>query len=359
MLAACPATRGGGVPSFSHDADANRVEAAAATIADTDADADARDDPPDGARSENEPIDASDDAMDLHRITAPELLALVPFDAGAKYMSFIVGPTVGKMSQGNAAIARHMISKKQCLERLRGVTLQTEEQRAICGAENMVPIYKGGDPSKAKTCVDVFEFPNQPCELPFVWVSPSMAKRVCELEGKRLCAQEEWNLACRGDPDGGKDRVYAYGDELDLTICHTNQPHPMGPDGRNWSCWVKDAETAYRTCGTDTEPAGAFPRCRSRFGVYDQHGNVAEIMTRKQDDVVYTQLKGSAFFYVDVARKHNEPHPKGALHDTYPDHCNYDPRWHVEKLDEALHTNYHLGFRCCKSVTPQSADAGK
>jgi formylglycine-generating enzyme required for sulfatase activity len=183
-------------------------------------------------------------------------------------------------------------------------------------------------------------------------VSPSVAETVCKIEGKRLCAQEEWNLACRADPKGGKDQVYAYGNDLDLTICDTNKPHPMGPDGRNWVCWVKDAPTAWATCGTDTEPAGAFPRCRSRFGVFDQHGNVAEIMTRKQDDVVYTQLKGSAFFYVDVARKHNEPHPKGAVHDTYPDHCNYDPRWHVEKLDEALHTNYHLGFRCCKTIKP-------
>jgi formylglycine-generating enzyme required for sulfatase activity len=261
------------------------------------------------------------------------------------------------MSQGNPDIAQHAISKEKCLVGLRDVVLQTPEQREICGAENMVPIYKTGDVRLAKACIDIFEFPNRPCELPFVWVAPTAAEKVCELEGKRLCSQDEWNLACRGDPGGGKDRAYAYGDELDLTACNTNKPHRIGPDGHNWVCWVKDTKTAYETCGTDTEPSGAFPQCRSRFGVFDQHGNVAEIMSRKEDDVVYTQLKGSAFFYVDVSRKRTEPPgPKvtaGVAHDTYPDHCNYDPRWHVEKLDDAHHTNYHLGFRCCKSVTPK------
>jgi len=297
------------------------------------------------------PIDASADAMDLHRDTAAGLLDLVGIDAGTKYLSFIIAPVVNKTNQGNPQIARHAISKKQCLDGLRGITLQTDEQRGLCGgAENMVPIYKKGDVSTAKACIDIFEFPNKPCELPFVWISPAAAAKVCELDGKRLCSQDEWNLACRGDPAGGADRVYAYGSDLDLNVCNTNKPHPMGPDGRNWICWVKDSETAWKTCGTDTEPSGSFPRCRSRFGVFDMHGNLAEIMTRKADGTVYTQLKGSAFFHVDVARKHNEPHPKTALHDTYPDHCDYDPRWHVEKLDVAMHSNYHLGFRCCKNA---------
>ena len=100
-----------------------------------------------------------------------------------------------------------------------------------------------------------------------------------------------------------------------------------------------------------TEPSGAFPKCRSRFGVFDQHGNVAEVMTRKErDGNVVTQLKGSAFFYVEVARRPEDPAwSPGAHGETYPDHCNYDPRWHVEPIEKAWHVNYHLGFRCCLS----------
>ena len=65
------------------------------------------------------------------------------------------------------------------------------------------------------------------------------------------------------------------------------------------------------------------------------------------DRTMYSQLKGSAFFYVDVAKGPNDP---GGYWTRYPDHCNFDPRWHVENMDAALHVNYHLGFRCCKSL---------
>jgi hypothetical protein len=253
------------------------------------------------------------------------------------------GPT--RMNQGNKAIAHHAIAKAQCLEGLRDVVLQTDEQKAACGGlPFMVPIHKKG--RKAKTCIDVFEFPNRPCELPIVWSSPVQAEMMCELEGKRLCTQEEWTLACRGDPDGGKDRAYAYGDELDLAVCNTNKPASKFPE---MHCDADSAKSAWSTCGTNTEPAGAFPACRSRFGVYDQHGNVAEIMTRLDaDGHVYDQLKGSAFFYADVARKQHEKPPKGR--ETYPDTCSYDPRWHVEPMESAWHVNYHLGFRCCRTV---------
>ncbi len=208
----------------------------------------------------------------------------------------------------------------------------------------MVPIWRKG--KKPRTCIDIFEFPNKACELPVVWASLVQAKEMCAMQGKRLCQQEEWMLACRGDPDGGKDRVFAYGDELDLTVCNTNRP------GSTWNptCDGDTAGSAFRTCGTNTEPAGAFPRCRSRFGVFDLHGNVAEIMTRLDaDGQWYSQLKGSAFFYADVARKPDERQKKGER-ETYPDHCSYDPRWHVEPIGDAWHVNYHLGFRCCKTV---------
>ena len=292
------------------------------------------------------------DPMALHRETKEELLALFSIHRPPKrdsnadgFLQKSFGTTRPSLiNQGNKALARHTISREACLKGLEGVTLQTEEQRATCGGfENMVPIWKRG--KKPKTCIDVFEFPNKACELPFVWVAPVQAKVLCELQGKRLCAQEEWTLACNGDPDGGKPSKFAYGDEMDLDVCNTDKP------GATWSpgCDPDSASTAWKTCSTNSEPTGAYPRCRSRFGVFDQHGNVAEIMARLDPDGHwYSQLRGSAFFYVDVARKPDERPPKGR--ETYPDHCTYDPRWHVEPMAEAWHVNYHLGFRCCKSV---------
>ncbi|WP_394825550.1 SUMF1/EgtB/PvdO family nonheme iron enzyme [Pendulispora albinea] len=316
---------------------------------------------------------APSDPMSSHKETKAELLALIdlgaPGDLGdgapsaasaasaprsareksqraraERFLEKVLG-TGGphRMNQGNKAIASHLVTREKCLEGLRGITLQTAEQRATCGAENMVPVWSKG---KAPAfCIDIFEFPNKACELPLVWTPPSEAKQVCAQQGKRLCSDLEWNTACRGDPEGGADLRYAYGSQLDLAICNTAKGHIR-------TCIARDAESAWKTCATETEPSGSYPRCRSRFGVFDQHGNVAEIMTRRQGDDIVTQLKGSAWFYDELAKEPNAPAPdttpnkKGA----YPDHCNFDPRWHVEPLDRAHHTNYHLGFRCCKSI---------
>jgi hypothetical protein len=311
---------------------------------------------------EDAPLAALDDGgAPLHKTTLEELLALFTVkpmtekqikmrgdpDMFLRKNFGVDGPA--HINQGNPALAHHAISREQCLAGLKDIVLQTPEQRAICGEDNMVPIYRHGDPHRAKTCIDVFEFPNKACELPFVWIAPVQAQAVCELQGKRLCAQEEWTDACRRDPEGKDDSVYAYGDEMDLSVCNTNKP-PRELDGPK--CEPDSARTAWSTCGTNTEPTGSFPKCRSRLGVFDQHGNVAEIMTRydPEEEKTVSQLKGSAFFYVDVARKHNERPPKDATHETYPDHCAYDPRWHVEPMDNAWHVNYHLGFRCCKTV---------
>lgn len=308
-----------------------------------------------GGGDAGEPGPASD-AAPLHKTTAEDLLGLFAIRSmspqeearirAQPFLRHVVGPGSPRtMSQGNPDLALHTISRAACLAGLAGVTLQTPEQRAICGHENMVPIHlKGKAPYY---CVDIFEFPNKACELPFVWTSPTYAKKVCELQGKRLCSQIEWQLACRADPAEGPDTRYAYGDKLDLSVCHTSRRHRQVADK---PCTLTDAQTAWRTCSTDTEPAGSFPQCRSRYGVYDQHGNVAEIMMRRDEGGVKTQLKGSAWFYDEVAREVGSPPLHAESRGAYPDHCDFDPRWHVEPIDNAWHVNYHLGFRCCKSV---------
>jgi formylglycine-generating enzyme len=285
-----------------------------------------------------------DDPMALHHEDPESLRALM---GKAASLALPVGGGAWRIGQGNRSISHHAIGGRACLERLRDVVLQTPEQLARCGEANMVPVWnKGSTRDTARFCIDVFEFPDKACELPFVFVTPPQAKRICEAQGKRLCTQDEWSLSCRGDPAGGPDRLYAYGDELDLTICNTDKSRL----GTSPVCDVSTEEKVGTTCGTNTEPAGSYPGCRSRFGVFDQHGNVAEIMTRFEpaDGEVKSQLKGSAFFYVDVAKKPSDP---GGYWTKYPDQCDFDPRWHVEKLEAAVHLNYHLGFRCCKSLT--------
>ncbi len=227
-------------------------------------------------------------------------------------------------NQGNYKIAHHKVSRRQCLEGLRTVELQTPAQREICGGPYEVPVHRG-DPLSATSCIDVFEYPNKPCVLPFVHTYGMQGEAFCALTGKRLCTDEEWNTSCEADPKGGPDWQYAYGNELDLGICATG--------GTNGHCRIND--DLWGTCETNTEPNGAFPKCRSRLGVFDQHGNIAEAMHRWEDGIDYIQLKGSAFFY------------DGKM---YKDHCRFDPRWHVDKFKESWHDNYHLGFRCCRGI---------
>lgn len=323
------------------DAEAARLTATARAILDSSA-------PDAGAATRSSPMDNHHDTRDellslftVRAFTDQEKRTIQP-DAFLRSMFNPDGPA--HANQGNKAIAQHSISREQCLEGLKNVVVQTPEQREKCGgAENMVPIWVKG--KEAWYCIDAFEFPNKACELPMVWTQPPLAKKVCELQGKRLCSDIEWNIACRGDPDGGPDQRYAYGDRLDLEICHTNLRHRA-------PCVVQNAGTTWKSCTTDTEPSGSYPRCRSRFGVFDQHGNVAEVMMRREGDKVLTQLKGSAWFYVELAREPKEPVPETTTNKAgaYPDHCNFDPRWHVEQLDAAMHVNYHLGFRCCKSI---------
>lgn len=305
--------------------------------------------------------DAPDDPAVSHRETFEELVALAgpfvepPGKARKTPLEALLARTVGPggpgtTNQGNKAIAKHAVSKRACLRGLASLELVTSEQRARCGAELMVPIWKVGEGlADAKVCVDVFEYPNRPCELPFVWIGPTSAAELCARAGKRLCTQDEWVTACAGDPAGGAPRRFAYGDELDLSACNTSKKAALHNDK---PCDPSTIASAYATCGTHTEPSGSFPRCRSRFGVFDQHGNVAEIMTRwdREEDTTVSQLKGSAFFYVDVVPKTGKKVTAEERRRSYSDHCAHDPRWHVEPMKKAWHVNYHLGFRCCRDV---------
>jgi hypothetical protein len=290
------------------------------------------------------------DSRPLHLDTQEDLLELFKVRPGKHrvgepdaFLKKFVGPGgPAFFNQGNPEIARHAISRQACQEGLARLTLQTEAQQEVCGGrENMVPIYTKGKIDRTKTCIDIFEYPNRACELPIVWVPPVHAAMLCDLQGKRLCTQEEWVLACAGDPLGEAASRHAYGGELDLSICNTQK------SAKESACDATSARSAWKSCATHTEPSGAFPGCRSRFGVFDMHGNVAEAMTRLDaDGHVYSQLKGSAFFYVDVVRKPGD----AAKRENYPDHCAHDPRWHVERMTEAWHVNYHLGFRCCMTA---------
>jgi formylglycine-generating enzyme required for sulfatase activity len=136
--------------------------------------------------------------------------------------------------------------------------------------------------------------------------------------------------------NGSREKVWAYGREKNHAVCATHSK-------KSSKCGE-----GYRRCGSNSYPAGAFPLCRSEFGVYDQHGNVAEHMNlplapeqlTSRGGSGETEMKGSWFIFTRM--------------EAHEDDCRWRaPAWHATPVAAPRsHRNYHLGFRCCKDVRP-------
>lgn len=299
---------------------------------------------------------------EVHRLDAEQMDALREIVAGAPYLG-----------TGNPSVTRHPMTLQQCRDgnAARGESFANADFERICGAPYMAPLY---DPvtqtaEQAGVCIDQFEFPGVPCSYPVVWVRAVEAAQICSAMGKRLCDAHEWEGACAGallspdypfdaaigvPPPVGFERMrsvhnsvwnarksWAYGAEYRTGICAAASSKSPGCDGGNWD-----------RCGSNTYPTGAFPECVSPLGVYDQHGNAAEHMnlplapsqmsSAGGAELGYTEMKGSWFIF-DTFKAHE-------------DACRWRaPYWHGSAvMSPDSHHNYHLGFRCCKTLAPAS-----
>ncbi|TCP63126.1 hypothetical protein EV663_101393 [Rhodovulum bhavnagarense] len=276
----------------------------------------------------------------------------------------------GVIGQGNPAITRHAMSRADCHARAGGDAVAAYSNRRfdrICGAKFMAPLYDPATqrPEDATACIDQFEYPNIPCSYPVVWVKAKEAAEICAAEGKRLCDAHEWEGACAGAltaPDYRFDlarglsasaavnrmraahntkyattKTWSYGQVFRRGICaQDSEKSPTCPGG------------GWRNCGSNTYPSGAFSGCTSPLFVYDINGNAAEHMnlplapdqmsSRGSSTLGVTEMKGSWFIW-DKYQAH-------------PDWCRWRaPYWHGSRvLSPASHENYHLGFRCCKTL---------
>ena len=275
----------------------------------------------------------------------------------------------GIMGQGNPAITRHPVTAEEAQAKLSrlGIDYANPKFEKICSAKYMAPLYNPATqrPEDAKTCIDQFEFPDIPAAYPVVWVKAREAAEVCWIMGKRLCDAHEWEGACAGSleaPDyrwdlakglspnaaiermriahnqaHGRDKSWSYGPAYQKGVCATASQKTPGCNGGSWT-----------GCGSNTYPAGDFPACHSPLQVYDLNGNAAEHMnlplnesqmaSRGSRELGYTEMKGSWFIF-DTYRAHE-------------DWCRWRaPYWHGSRvMDEHSHSNYHLGFRCCKTL---------
>ena len=299
---------------------------------------------------------------DVHKLSPAQMDKIRAIFAGSR----IIG-------QGNPAITQHPVTPEQCEAKLRqqGAAYANPRFERICGAKYMAPLYDPATqkPEDAAACVDQFEFPDIPCAYPVVWVKAQEAAEICAAEGKRMCDANEWEDACQGrtepadyrfdlasgvSPEVGihamrlahnrahaNDMRWSYGPSYERGICATGSFKNEGCNGGSWT-----------QCGSNTYPAGDFPACRSPLEVYDLNGNAAEHMnlplspaqmsSRGSTTLGYTEMKGSWFIF-DTYRAHE-------------DWCRWRaPFWHGTRvMDPHSHANYHLGFRCCNSLSAKN-----
>jgi len=268
----------------------------------------------------------------------------------------------GFMGQGNPAITRHPMTPEQCRARIPGGANGYSDGRneRICGDKYMAPLYdpRNQSASDAKACIDQFEFPNIPCTYPVVWVKAKEAAELCAAVGKRLCDAHEWEGACAGALEP-PDYRFDLGSVAAMRNAHNakyaaTKSWSYGPNYQRGVCGANSEKSStcggggFNSCGSNTYPTGAFPGCRSPLGVYDINGNAAEHMnlpmapdqmaSRGSTKLGVTEMKGSWFIF-DKYRAH-------------PDWCRWRaPFWHGSRVMAAgSHENYHLGFRCCKTI---------
>ncbi|RYE89028.1 MAG: hypothetical protein EOO75_12510 [Myxococcales bacterium] len=120
-------------------------------------------------------------------------------------------------------------------------------------------------------CMDDLEYPNVAGELPRVMVTWYEAKALCEGQGKRLCGDDEWTLAC----EGPERRPFAYGWSRDATACNIDRPWIKPDDGILASTNTEKIATEIDRL-SQRVGAGTMPGCVSPYGIHDLGGNVDE-----------------------------------------------------------------------------------
>jgi hypothetical protein len=124
---------------------------------------------------------------------------------------------------------------------VRGKRYEFDMSASRCPA-GMEPVKVG----EREVCVDIYEWPNKKGAAPQSYVSLYQAMDSCFAARKRLCAADEWAVAC-----GGPERWnYAYGDSYEWNACATRDSAAQRSGGR--------------------------PECRSYYGLFDMPGNLAE-----------------------------------------------------------------------------------
>lgn len=176
-------------------------------------------------------------------------------------------------------------------------------------------------------CIDRYEAPNIAGEKPLVMESATSAEAWCAGVGKRLCTEDEWDIACEG-PNG---YVYPYGDTYEASRCNDDKTW-KAPNESILATWPSAAAQAEVDKLYQGSPSGDYPGCVSGYGVYDMTGNIEEWVVRTKPHVnSYPHVLKGCYW-------------SGCYGGSKPKCSSTNPA-HADGF-----RYYETGFRCCKDA---------
>ncbi len=187
-----------------------------------------------------------------------------------------------------------------------------------------------GKTTHKKFCIDRYEYPNKPGEKPVIMKTWYEARDTCQSQGKRLCGESEWTLACEGQ----EHLPYPYGYQRNAEACNIDKPHPDVNEKALADPRLRDAEVERLWQG---EPSGTREACVSPYGVHDMTGNVDEWVVNESGHPFKSGLKGG--YWGPVRTR-----------------CRPMTTAHNEEF-----SFYQIGFRCCsegQTTAPAKAKDG-
>lgn len=137
----------------------------------------------------------------------------------------------------------------------------------VGGSTNFwIDTYEASRPDATATTIGTVSWQacSEPDRLPWFGATYVEATAACAAQGKRLCTEAEWQLACSG-PTGN---AYPYGSQFDTDACN----------GREYDhdCTGLDESATLATGTAYGCPKPATSSCVSTYGAVDMSGNVAE-----------------------------------------------------------------------------------
>jgi len=148
-----------------------------------------------------------------------------------------------------------------------------------------------GNRTRKRFCIDTYEYPNQKGQAPRVGFDFVHAQRLCAAEGKRVCTETDWTMAC----EGPEYKPYPYGYVRNPRTCNGDRPYiepaVRGHDakGRPFLAFASrdpDIAAAEMQRLWQGVESGSQAECVSDYGVWDMAGNADELASSETEGPV-------------------------------------------------------------------------